>query len=242
MIFFLRNIDVDDLTRLFLVGKRSQSSRSIKWDCLRVSRTIPWVISRKAWKWRCIHVRMSVKHAAGGWQSSKWSKVNSSLLNISDGTTVTRKLSQVIVCDPKTQIPQSRTKLFTNSRFRSKKICMSSKFLFYFTVKTSNLQLFKNFSSKIEGVHKEFQKFVNAEICRYVPERMVLLLISRSEHLAKRAGMMQEMHFRNLSQKVKFHWFFYQNFMQKHLYSGTVGHAIETNWRSSAYSWVNKTA
>uniref|UniRef100_A0A336JX16 CSON002939 protein n=1 Tax=Culicoides sonorensis TaxID=179676 RepID=A0A336JX16_CULSO len=56
--------------------------------------------------------------------------------------------------------------------------------------------------SKIEGVHKEFQKFVNAEICRYVPERGVLLLISSNEHLAKRAGMMQEMHFRNLSQKV----------------------------------------
>ncbi|XP_063707421.1 fragile X messenger ribonucleoprotein 1 homolog isoform X2 [Culicoides brevitarsis] len=56
--------------------------------------------------------------------------------------------------------------------------------------------------SKLEGVHKEFQKFVNAEICRYVPERGVLLLISRSDQLAKRAGMMQEMHFRNLSQKV----------------------------------------
>lgn len=60
-----------------------------------------------------------------------------------------------------------------------------------------------HYSSKIEGVHKEFQKFVNAEICRYVSDRCVLLLISRSEQLAKRAGMMQEMHFRNLSQKVK---------------------------------------
>lgn len=73
----------------------------------------------------------------------------------------------------------------------------------HFSVTFNKLVLFPLISSKIEGVHKEFQKFVNAEICRYVPDRGVLLLISRSEQLAKRAGMMQEMHFRNLSQKVR---------------------------------------
>ncbi len=56
--------------------------------------------------------------------------------------------------------------------------------------------------AKMDGAHKEFQKAINASICRYVPERGVLIIISRSEISRKRASMVQDMHFRNLSQKV----------------------------------------
>ncbi|XP_046671968.1 synaptic functional regulator FMR1 isoform X3 [Homalodisca vitripennis] len=56
--------------------------------------------------------------------------------------------------------------------------------------------------AKMDNAHKEFQKAINACICRYVPERGVLSIISRSEHSKKRASMIQEMHFRNLNQKV----------------------------------------
>ena len=57
-------------------------------------------------------------------------------------------------------------------------------------------------SAKMDNAHKEFQKAMGAAICRYVPERGVLSVISRSEHSKKRSSMLQEMHFRNLSQKV----------------------------------------
>ncbi|XP_075209996.1 synaptic functional regulator FMR1 isoform X2 [Lycorma delicatula] len=53
-----------------------------------------------------------------------------------------------------------------------------------------------------DGAHKEFQKTISACICRYVPERGVLSIISRSESSRKRSSMIQEMHFRNLVQKV----------------------------------------
>lgn len=43
---------------------------------------------------------------------------------------------------------------------------------------------------------------INACICRYVADRGVLSVVSRSEHTKKRASMIQEMHFRNLNQKV----------------------------------------
>lgn len=56
--------------------------------------------------------------------------------------------------------------------------------------------------AKVEGVHKEFMKAIDASICRYIPERGVLTIISRSELSKKRASMMQDMHFRNISQKV----------------------------------------
>ncbi|XP_069669055.1 fragile X messenger ribonucleoprotein 1 homolog isoform X7 [Periplaneta americana] len=56
--------------------------------------------------------------------------------------------------------------------------------------------------AKMDNAHKEFQKAIGAAICRYVPERGVLNVISRSEHSKKRSSMLQEMHFRNLSQKV----------------------------------------
>lgn len=57
-------------------------------------------------------------------------------------------------------------------------------------------------SAKIDGVHREFQKAIGAAECRYVPERGTLLVISRSETTQRRANMIQEMCFRNLSQKV----------------------------------------
>lgn len=60
----------------------------------------------------------------------------------------------------------------------------------------------REYSVKIDGVHKEFQKTIQAAVCRYVPERGVLRVISRSEGTQRRATMIQEMYFRNLNQKV----------------------------------------
>ncbi|XP_031338497.1 synaptic functional regulator FMR1 isoform X3 [Photinus pyralis] len=56
--------------------------------------------------------------------------------------------------------------------------------------------------AKIENAHKEFQKAIGAGIVNYIPERGVLVVISRYESCRKRASMLQDMHFRNLSQKV----------------------------------------
>ncbi|XP_076229125.1 synaptic functional regulator FMR1 isoform X6 [Nomia melanderi] len=56
--------------------------------------------------------------------------------------------------------------------------------------------------AKVENVHKEFQKAIGAAVCRYVPERGVLLAISRNENLHRLSSVLQEMHFRSLSQKV----------------------------------------
>ncbi|CAK9795882.1 Fragile X messenger ribonucleoprotein 1 homolog [Anthophora plagiata] len=56
--------------------------------------------------------------------------------------------------------------------------------------------------AKMENAHKEFQRAIGAAVCRYVPERGVLLAISRHENLHRHSSMLQEMHFRNLSQKV----------------------------------------
>ncbi|XP_076631426.1 synaptic functional regulator FMR1 isoform X2 [Colletes latitarsis] len=56
--------------------------------------------------------------------------------------------------------------------------------------------------AKMDNVHKEFQRAIRAAVCRYVPERGVLLAISRHENLHRNINMIQEMHFRNLSQKV----------------------------------------
>lgn len=58
------------------------------------------------------------------------------------------------------------------------------------------------YSAKVEGVHKEFQKAVRAGVCRFIPETGNLMLISTEEASQKKARMIQEMHFRNLSQKV----------------------------------------
>lgn len=51
-------------------------------------------------------------------------------------------------------------------------------------------------------VHKEFQKSCGAGSCRYDAVKGVLVLISRQESTQKRALMMHDMHFRNLTQKV----------------------------------------
>lgn len=59
-----------------------------------------------------------------------------------------------------------------------------------------------NPSAKIENAHKEFQKAIGAAVCRYIPDRGVLYIISKSDSSRKRSSMLQEMHFRNLSQKV----------------------------------------
>lgn len=56
--------------------------------------------------------------------------------------------------------------------------------------------------AKRDGVHKEFQKAIEASVCRYVPEKGILSVMSRHESSRKRAGLLQDMHFRNLSQKV----------------------------------------
>lgn len=64
--------------------------------------------------------------------------------------------------------------------------------------------IFHVYSAKMENAHKEFQKAIGAAVCRYVPERGVLLAISRHENLHRHSSMLQEMHFRNLSQKVSY--------------------------------------
>ncbi|KAG5670441.1 hypothetical protein PVAND_000705 [Polypedilum vanderplanki] len=56
--------------------------------------------------------------------------------------------------------------------------------------------------AKVENVHKEFQKSTGAGSCRYDAQKGVLVLITRSEACHKRALMMHDMHFRNLSQKA----------------------------------------
>ncbi|KAL0832376.1 hypothetical protein ABMA28_001805 [Loxostege sticticalis] len=56
--------------------------------------------------------------------------------------------------------------------------------------------------AKVENAHKEFQKAIGAALVWYVPERGVLAVISRCETSHKRAEMLQEMHFRNLAQKL----------------------------------------
>jgi fragile X mental retardation protein len=56
--------------------------------------------------------------------------------------------------------------------------------------------------AKVEGVHKEFQKSCGAGSCRYDAPKGVLVLITRSEAAQKRALMMHDMHFRNLTQKA----------------------------------------
>ncbi|XP_046396363.1 fragile X mental retardation syndrome-related protein 1-like isoform X4 [Ischnura elegans] len=60
----------------------------------------------------------------------------------------------------------------------------------------------REYSAKIENAHKDFQRSIGAASCRYVPDRGVLLAISRSELCRKRSAMLQEMHFRNMTQKA----------------------------------------
>lgn len=56
--------------------------------------------------------------------------------------------------------------------------------------------------AKVEGAHKEFQKSCGASACSYDANKAVLVIVSRQESTQKRALMMHDMHFRNLTQKV----------------------------------------
>ncbi|XP_011297810.1 fragile X mental retardation syndrome-related protein 1 isoform X4 [Fopius arisanus] len=56
--------------------------------------------------------------------------------------------------------------------------------------------------AKMDNVHKKFQKAIGAAVCRYIPDKGILLAISRNENIRRNSSMIQEMHFRNLSQKV----------------------------------------
>lgn len=57
-------------------------------------------------------------------------------------------------------------------------------------------------SDMIDNAHKEFQKAIGAALVKYLPEKGVLLVISKNEASAKTASLLQDMHFRSLSQKV----------------------------------------
>ncbi|KAJ8953154.1 hypothetical protein NQ318_017181 [Aromia moschata] len=56
--------------------------------------------------------------------------------------------------------------------------------------------------AKIENAHKEFQKAIDAGHISYNAEKGVLVVISRCETSRRRAALLQDMHFRSLSQKV----------------------------------------
>uniref|UniRef100_A0A6M2DZ12 Putative synaptic functional regulator fmr1 isoform x6 n=1 Tax=Xenopsylla cheopis TaxID=163159 RepID=A0A6M2DZ12_XENCH len=56
--------------------------------------------------------------------------------------------------------------------------------------------------AKIENAHKDFQKAIGAALCRYIPERGVLSIVSRREISRKNSAILQGMHFRNLGRKV----------------------------------------
>ncbi|KAK9882208.1 hypothetical protein WA026_019721 [Henosepilachna vigintioctopunctata] len=56
--------------------------------------------------------------------------------------------------------------------------------------------------AKIENAHKEFQKAIGAGMIKYIPEKGVLHVISKNESSTKKASLLQDMHFRSLSQKV----------------------------------------
>ncbi|XP_016996850.2 fragile X messenger ribonucleoprotein 1 homolog isoform X2 [Drosophila takahashii] len=53
-----------------------------------------------------------------------------------------------------------------------------------------------------DGIHKEFQRTIDAGVCNYNRDLDALIVISKWEHTQKRASMLKDMHFRNLSQKV----------------------------------------
>lgn len=53
-----------------------------------------------------------------------------------------------------------------------------------------------------DGIHKEFQRTIDAGVCNYSRDLDALIVISKFEHTQKRASMLKDMHFRNLSQKV----------------------------------------
>ncbi|XP_023163597.2 synaptic functional regulator FMR1 isoform X3 [Drosophila hydei] len=52
-----------------------------------------------------------------------------------------------------------------------------------------------------DGIFKEFQRSIDAAVCNYNRDIDALIVISKWEHTQKRASMLKDMHFRNLSQK-----------------------------------------
>ncbi|XP_023310376.1 synaptic functional regulator FMR1 isoform X1 [Anoplophora glabripennis] len=56
--------------------------------------------------------------------------------------------------------------------------------------------------AKIENAHKEFQKAIGAGYISYNADKGVLVVISKCESSRRRASLLQDMHFRSLSQKV----------------------------------------
>lgn len=58
------------------------------------------------------------------------------------------------------------------------------------------------FSAKIENIHKEYATAIDAGHISYNADNGILKVISRCETSKKRAALLQDMHFRSLSQKV----------------------------------------
>ena len=64
-----------------------------------------------------------------------------------------------------------------------------------------DLQEFCN-DEKSGDVHKEFKKAIDACTVRYLDDKGELLVISRNHTSEKRAQMLQDMHYRNISQRL----------------------------------------
>ncbi|XP_059476452.1 RNA-binding protein FXR1 isoform X4 [Neocloeon triangulifer] len=56
--------------------------------------------------------------------------------------------------------------------------------------------------AKMESAHSEFLKVIKASSVKFIPEAGVLRVITRNEASQRLSSMVQEMHFRNLSQRV----------------------------------------
>lgn len=65
-----------------------------------------------------------------------------------------------------------------------------------------NVYKYVFFSAKIENIHKEYANSIGAGHISYNAEKGVLTVISRCESSQRRAALLQDMHFRSLSQKV----------------------------------------
>jgi len=55
---------------------------------------------------------------------------------------------------------------------------------------------------KATDIHSEFMKAIDACHVKYQEDKGVLVVISRAENSQKRAGMLQDMHYRNISQRL----------------------------------------
>lgn len=71
-----------------------------------------------------------------------------------------------------------------------------------FSIINNDDEYFSFYRAQKEGIHKDFQRIINAGICFYNSEANALIVISKWDFSQKRANMLKDMHFRNLSQKV----------------------------------------